>query len=374
MSQVQLREGTAWSYVIEISGMTVPAKNIIGLTIRESIFDVLPRLEMTMKDAGTFTSEIPIHSGDSIRIKIFNSSYQPKSNDYGFLISSVKTISVDPNSPNDLIAEISAVLEVPEMFSALKSRSFGKKRFSDVAKEVAAECGLEPEIKTKSADSMRWGCFNETYLDFLRKSILHSYVSEKELPVVFSAKNGKMVYCGISREKKSDTSVSLVFDALGTITPAPFDMELARNGKSVSKIVVPYSAWAMTDLKSWADVFDGGSGLSVNWFDGEFRSEKFGDGNITKSDNFGVKSDNVHEYYYKAAGNNATLIRSMFSKCATLTTGIYGFRPADRVYVSIPERSNAGSSQALSGEYIVFQVLTVMNKDATNEILCLSPV
>lgn len=374
MAGVQTRAGTRWAYVIDVEGVEIPFADVVELTIRESVFDLLPRLFLEIKDVGLFTSDAPIHSGDRVRVAIMNMDNQAVSSEFRFSVESFTSGSVDPNVPNSASAKIVGLYNAPKMYDELKCRSFGKRKFSAVVSEVAGDCGLKADVRKQSNDAMPWGCFNQTYMDFLRSSIPHSYISKTELPVLFSTKSGELVYCGIDVEKKSDTAISLAFDSLGTVTPMPFDMDKVRNGKSSSKVVVPYSSWSVVDLKEYANVFCGGSGMDIHWFDGKFHSEKFGDGKITKSFKFGVKSDNVHEYYYYALGNNANKVRSIFSNVLTLTTGLYGFKPMDRVYVSIPSEMGKGVSQELSGEYMVFQVLTAMNRDISNEILCLIPV
>ena len=368
-SEVQNREGSGFSIVTEIDGVSVPYKNILGAIIRESIFDLLPRIELRLIDSGFFSSQCPIRTGGEI--SVWTSGKDDKIPPFTFEILSYASGNPNPNVPEGSIIDISGVLKVPEMYGKLKSISYPKTRFSDVVKQVAADSGIESEIGIRSSDSMTWCRFNETGIDFLRRSISNAFITEKECPVLFADKRGVLRFDGLYRASGCDTCVSLAYDKIAATAPLDFDMASVRKGKAKSRVTVPFSSWSRLDVSRYSDVFGGGEGSGVWWYDDGSKKEILtSDGIVSEKRVFGRLSQNVHKNYFKSVVNNRFRKNSIFSEVLTLTTGVYGFEPLDRVHIDIPETSEGGKTVPLSGEYMIFQVVGTFGKDGANEIVC----
>lgn len=370
-SQIQQREYTGWSLVLEIEGVSVPWKSVVSLVIREGVFDLLPRLELKITDAGFFSTTAVIRSGNTATVKLMGDNNEEPKSKFDFSINTVASNSSDPNLPQCSLLEINAVLKVPEMYNSLRTISFPKTRFSEVVRQISTNCGMESDIRVRSNDAMTWCCFNETYINFFKKNSDRTYVSSDECTVLFALRNGTMVFDGLKRASKCDTCVSLVYDKFGTVLPIKFDMGKVRQGKAKSKVNIPYSAWSRIDAKEYMDSFGGGLGSEVWWFDeGSKREEVTKEGKVDEKTVYGRMSQNVHKNYYKSFVNNRFIKNSMFSEVLTFTTGLYGFQPMDRVHIDIPETNEGGKVVSLSGEYLIFQVVEVFNKDMANDIVC----
>lgn len=360
-SKVQHRKDAGYSLVLEIEGVSIPWQNISGIVVRESVFDLLPRMKVEFSDLGMLSSKSPVAPGQTIKAVFISEKGQTGGVEWKFRIMSVTTETTDPMLPSASHVVLDTLLDVQQMYGVLTSRTFGKSKFSDVVEQVANDCGLKADVRAKSNDAMVWGCFNTRLTEFLKDSVAHSYISEKTLPVLFATKDGSLVYDSTERAIKSNSKVKLSYDATGSVM------------QSENKSVLNWSTWSRLDLSELMGKFGGGDGLAVYWYDEKPEKVELGT-EITDKMVFGRRSLNVHKNYMTAYAKNRLMKNSLFGTCMTFVSGLYGLKPMDRVEISIPEDVEKGNSQALSGEYLVFRVLTVFGRDAKQEIVCATKI
>lgn len=374
---VQNRQEAGYSILLELNGEEIPYQNVDGLVIRESIFSVLPRLNMSIRDVGWFSSSRPIKTKDKINVSIVSNAGKSGDVHYPFRVMKVENQNVDPNMPNNAALSVDCLLDFPGLFGGIESVVFDEK-FSDVVTDVAKLVGMEPKINITSNDKMKWTCFGEDYMKFLLKSLNHVHISEKECPVLYGTKTGELVFDGLKRASESTSRISLVFDPTATVTPTDYDnKDFIKKGQAESRINVPYSNWSALDIKDYMNMFAGGNGIRLSYFDGEPVEKDYkpkDSEGVTERMVYGVKTLNVHKNYYSAMVNNRLNKNSFFGTCITMNTGLFGFKPMDRVHVTIPAGNQGDTSKELSGEYLIFQVLTVFNRDAKGEMVSMAKV
>ena len=374
---VQNRQEAGYSILLNINGQEIPYQNVDGLVVRESIFSVLPRFNMILRDVGWLSSGTPAKTGDQIRVSIVSNAGKSGDVHFPFRVMRVSNQNVDPNMANTAILNVEGLLDFPGLFSGLNSVVFNEK-FSDVVSEVAKTVGMKPKINITSNDKMKWTCFGESYMKFLLKSLNHVHISEKECPVLYGSKSGELIFDGIKRASESPSRISLVFDPTATVTPTNYqDKDFIRKGHAESRINVPYSNWSAIDIKEYMDEFAGGNGIRLSYFDGEPVEKDWmpkDSTGVTERMVYGVKTLNVHKNYYSAMVNNRLNKNSFFGTCITMNTGLFGFKPMDRVHVTIPAGNLGDTSKELSGEYLIFQVLTVFNRDAKGEMVSMAKI
>ena len=374
MSNVQKRTGAGWSLSLDIDGASVPYQNVLGLTIRESVFDLLPRLQLAIKGLDIFVTSPPVKSGSIVTISAVNDENTQKSTmNMRFVVMSAQADLADPNLKTAAVLQIDAILATDRKMLSLRSETYDM-RFSKAVEKVAGECGLDCNVRIQSNDKMLWGCFNQSPLSFLNTAKRSSYIAKDELPVLFCDKNGTLVYDGWKHASKSDTVISFNSDVIGSVTPVGYDLGLTAKGKSVSMMNVPYYDWSYKDMRTYAGEFLGGFGVASTWVNGSGEVEEEKSGDPTSRLVRGVLPAGVHKNYYKAQAQNRRLGSDVFSDCVILTCGLYDVPVLSHVHIDIPEDTNGGKSQSLSGEYLIFQVMQVMNRDAANLLVCASRI
>jgi len=374
---VQNRQNAGYSILLDINGEEVPYQNVDGLVIRESIFSILPRLSMSFRDVGDFSSTRPVKTKDKVRVSIVSNAGKSGDVHCPFRVMKVENQNTDPNMPNTAAVGITGILDFPGLFDGLESVVFNDK-FSNVVSEVAKIVGMKPKINIASNDKMKWTCFGENYMKFLLHSLNHVHISEKECPVLYGNKSGELIFDGLKRASESTSRISLVFDPTATVTPTDYNgKDFIKKGQAESRVNVPYSNWTLLDIKEYMNKFGGGDGIRLSYFDGEPVEKDWkpkDSTGVTERMVYGVKTLNVHKNYYSAMVNNRLNKNSFFGTCITLNTGLFGFKPLDRVHVTIPAGNLGDTSKELSGEYIIFQVLTVFNRDAKGEMVSMAKI
>lgn len=385
--------------VITINDEILNPNNIISCYIRETIFEFLPTLSLTVMDNGQFNAETPIFCGQIIKVTIKKTGEDKKTvSDVPFSIVSIEKKSVDSNSGGLNVIDVKAIYDRVDLFSGLKSVAFGKVNFSDTVKEIGRRCGFRSSdiFVTDSHDRMNWCCLNNTFMDYINKSVKNSWISEKDCPVCFVDFEGRLNYKGIYENIVSQNRISMVHDVLNMVAPASVKSGITKSGESHSDVVVPYSNYEFKDFSGFMNSMEGGYASTMTWFSndsGELEKEVFDTipkttlslyGNINKNQNrdvtknYSFASDlySIHDNYFRSAVKNSMVLKRIFSEClvvygASVST-FQNFGLLSKVNVEMTGTSkNAQKPLNESGNYVIGGIILALNRDAMNEIyLC----
>ena len=396
---VQTNGEKNFTAVITINDEILNPNNIISFYIRETVFEFLPTLSLTIMDSGQFNAQSPLFCGQIIKVTVKKTGETKKVvSDVPFSIVSFEKKSIDSESGGLNVIDIKAIYENVDLFSGLKSVAFGKVNFSDTVKDIGSRCGFKSSdiFVTDSHDRMNWCCLNSTYMDYINKYIKHSWISENDCPVCFVDFEGRLNYKGIYENIISQNRISMVHDHLMTVAPASVKSGVTLTGESHSNVVVPYCNYEFKDFSGYMNSMDGGYASSMTWFSndsGDLRSEKFDNipkttlsiygninknqnGEITKNYTFASDLYSIHENYFRSAVKNSMIMKRIFSECMVVygasISNFQNFGLLSKVNVSIPGAGdNAKKPLDEGGNYVIGGIIIAMNRDVMNEIyLC----
>lgn len=385
--------------VVTINDEIVNPNNIISFYIRETVFEFLPTLSMTIIDNGQFDVDTPLFCGQEIKVTIRKSGETKKTvSDVPFSIVSFEKKSIDSKSGGLNVIDMKAIYNNVSLFSGLKSVAFGKVNFSDTVKEIGKRCGFSSDkiFVTDSHDRMNWCCLNMTFMDYITNTVKHSWISEKDCPVCFVDFEGRLNYKGIYENIVSQNRISMVFDLTGTVAPVSVDSGMIGTGESHSDIVVPYYNYEFKDFSGFMNAMEGGYTSTMTWFSndtGKLEKETFSNipkttlslysninknqnGDVTKTYTFASDLYSIHDNYFRSTVKNTMILNRIFSEClvvygASVST-FQNFGLLSKVNVDI-QGTGKRAMKPLNegGNYVIGGIILALNRDAMNEVyLC----
>ncbi len=163
---------------LSIDGNKLIPKNIINCIIREWIFDVLPRIEISLFDDGYLTEVFPIKDDSVLSISFGVNPDDPNIKSAEFNI--VDKVIDNTQGNKSQIVSITGILKTNNCFFPIKTRSFKNQTSIQVLEKIGKEIGLKinknPNIQT--TDLMTWlqiGCNN---FEFIKHVLKRSYIRD----------------------------------------------------------------------------------------------------------------------------------------------------------------------------------------------------
>jgi len=159
---------------VSVRGVDIKNSNIINLSIRETIFGIVPILELTFNDYGLFTDVFPLGDGDDVSIQI---STMPELEGIKtvFVINDYNIIPKNTNAMLSYVISINGLLKSNSMFFPAKSQAFSRSRSSDVLTELFESEGYEVKDPIRTNDTMTWLQTNMSTFDMINRVIDHAY-------------------------------------------------------------------------------------------------------------------------------------------------------------------------------------------------------
>lgn len=342
-------------------------KNIINCSIREWVFDVLPRIELTIADDGVLTELLPLTDETIISIMI---SKTGESDDILEAEFNVMDYTVDIISNQLSNVSMTGLLKTKNMFNKI-SKSYKNKRVSDVIKIISNDIGLN--FKTPSGfltnDNMTWLQPNISNYDMIKHVIKHSYKVNDAI-FCYSDINSDINVTSLLTEVNKPISIKTRF-SLEKYTANAFSEKADDN-------TVWFNSYNSVNINGTINN-NIGYGVNYSYYDTKnvknkninFKTNPLIDINpknnckYTYSKTFGIQSKNTYADYYNGELTNEYFINSFFVQSLLLNiNSLKVVKLFDKLNVIIPSLiDNTEINDAYSGEYIISGILYNISKN-----------
>ena len=163
---------------LSIKGVEILPQNITVINIRESIFDLIPLLDLSFIDDGTFVEKYPLEDGDVISVELARSDLTGVPISMNFILQDFSIDNKDGDNAQLVDISLTGIMKNQEMFAPVKTRSFSNKTSVDVIRTIASECGFEPVIKITTSDSMVWRQITQSNFTMIKDTMKRAFKSE----------------------------------------------------------------------------------------------------------------------------------------------------------------------------------------------------
>lgn len=359
---------------IKFGTVEVPVDAINCLVIREWIFEIVPRLELTLTDNGTFaelwniqdnteiTIELGKNSGDVEGCEIDNNVTEK------FIVDN-STIDVLAGNKSNIIT-LTAYMKYTDLFHPIHNRSFKKKSSIAVLSQIANEIGWTVNAKTKaSSDVMTWLQINQNNYDMIRHVLKRSHISD-DILFAYATVGGrirsktfpsKFNIISLKTEVQTDVFKIMRFDLNNAM--ADFFKEKA------DEQTLWTNGYKYLNLSGYLNKAQYGYGVTSSYYDlikmrvasskVDYHpyakiSNQSHIGDYIDSINFGTLTDNVNENYYKGMLTNKNMLGISFGSLLVAKVNPLGdVNLMDSVNFAVPSINDQSTNTLLGGNYIV---------------------
>ena len=195
-----------------VDGKELPWQNIQTLTIREYIYDAIPRFKLAFTDDGFFSTDNPICEGQTVEViaALNEDSKNIINQKFKVLSSSMTKFSVKID--NIYLITIDGILKTADSLNnSIKNTSYKQKTFSSVVEDIANINGISSNIALKSKDKMNWFQTNSSYIGFLNDSIYKSSAGQGDTPFCYFDRNGVLNYNSIKTSINKSSDIILTY-------------------------------------------------------------------------------------------------------------------------------------------------------------------
>jgi len=385
---------------LSIKGSDVQNVAVANITIREWVFDTLPRIEIDLSDNGRFTDQIPLEDNDEIEIEINNFASEEPPIKSTFILQDWEFKNSGPGKSQQTLITLTGLLKTTDMTFPIKRRIFASRNSQEVFETIAGEAGLDFESKVTPKDEMNWIQMESSNHDFLRHVLYRSYVGDNDTPFLYTDRKGKMTYTSLRKELGKEQEIKrFVFNIQSAVLNSQTKNEeeteeLLEEEREQEGNIFYFFNWK---FKNMAGTFNktNSYGRSFNYYDlsDDIHREITTDDHplsmhslkdkanvetptIVHSDNYGIQDNsNVHENYHLAFTQNKYLRDNFFSSYLMIYT-----RPNDNIKLFdlvnievpslLPIETNV--DEVHSGRYIVGGIIhNVAKQSIYNTILIL---
>lgn len=360
--------GLRYDLEIYLDGKPIPWQNINSLTIRESVYSLIPRIDLSFNDDGLFTEYNPVTEGQVIEIiAALNKETSPIINQKFFVLASSTIPMTTVNTT--FTVNVIGLLNRSSLVNGIFNKSYSKSTFSEVVEEVARRNNLPSDIRINSKDNMNWYQLNQTDNDFVNDSIYRSYISNNDVPFCYIDRNGKMIFTSLKYESKKDSKLILTKD----------------NDKALSKdqdtgVERYFTTYSYSDKSGYTNTFNGGYGIRQSYYDGkELKTKDFTDSPFSemtpfknkRDDNFGEfvndvnifgTLNNVYDSYFNSIIQNEMTRTSLLSTSLVLNAKPDSYNLFDKINIEIKKGKTNNLLQTQSGDYLIGGIVHNINK------------
>lgn len=173
------------------------SQNIISLTIREWVLDVLPRIDLSLFDDGFLSEVFPLEDREEIRVMIGKHEDDENALELTFNLVSY-SIDVIGDNKKTAIA-MSGYLKADSIF-AYKNRVFKRSSSVDIFQRIASETGIKfsNPLNSKTNDIMNWYQTMSNY--FFVKHVLERAYNPNDSLFFYANCQNNFVFTSLNRE------------------------------------------------------------------------------------------------------------------------------------------------------------------------------
>lgn len=334
----------------------IPA-NISYCVIREWVFEILPRLEMTVVDDGVLTEAFPLNDDSVIHLIIGKDPQDDNPIDVFF---DIQDFSVDIIGDNKRQAvSITGLLKTNNVFYPVRNRFFRHKTSVDCLRQIAREAELKFDSSIITNDSMTWLQINLNNYNMIK------HLNER----AFKPNDAILVYSTLDNFLHVKSLKNSVLNP--DTQQARFDIKkYARNNfeeKADNKIIW-FNGYDVINISGYLNKLYN-SGMRIQYYDKQTNKKITVDENFSSfSDNslnskrknivndyvFGMLTENTFKNYPKAIIQNK-YYRNLFFKQSLLLNinPISQVTLLDKLQVNIPSMIDPDMNDVYSGAYLV---------------------
>ena len=377
---------------VSINGVDVEPLTIENITIREWIFDKLPRLELSFVDAGRFVDQYPLQDNDEIKITLNNFNDEDPVIEAKFDLQDYVIKNMGRSQRSQVSIEITGLLKTDEFTFPLKSRAFKGKNSSEVCDKISQEAGLKFESRVTPADSMNWLQINSSNIDMLSHVTQRAYVKKDDMTFIYVDRDGTLVYTSLNTETgKEDVKLAKFNLEKSSLNSALFTSDalekIKKNDAEQYKSKTDIVYFNNFFYNNVAGTFNKKNSYGYRFFYNDmdvskkkildFDEHPLSDNSLKEKDNIGkivsnkingfLDTDNVFEHYFTSLGQNEYIRDNFFSSCLVIYTGPRNtLKLFDKVNVELPTTSPIESDldEVHSGNYIVGGIIHEASKNS----------
>jgi hypothetical protein len=344
----------------------IPRENLLTVTFKEAISDLIPRVVITLNDKGHMTEHVPLIDGDTIEIT-FAATSESEPITMSFIVS--EFIIAPKQEGTTSTITITGLLNCNGLYE-FKSRML-EGSSKDVLGTVAKEFGLTFKSDADAYDTMKWFQYGNN-LSFVNHVMNRSYIPD-DSALFFVGCNGTARFSSLSNAWKADKKFTALYDIASTQRAQLVSSEkdimyfmsfdiISTNGKI--KRDVGYGEYYIS--------YDGNGEAKKESYNNKNRDANITnvsndyDGKFSKYKRFGWVGSNptVFKEYHKAVVQNETILVNLFEN--TLSMKINPSTQVnllDKVSVKIPSFSDSGHNMndVWSGDYLVVGIAHSMS-------------
>lgn len=370
-----------------INGVQFLPQNIIRLNFGEWIFDVLPRLDLSIVDNGKFFDRFPIQENDVVKIEISRNSNTDPSIVLEFNIVDYDVTPSDPNFSRNSVMTISGILKNKELFNPLRIRSFSRQSSEKVLQSIASNAGLDVQTKIRCPDSMNWIQANMSDLDMIKYVTMNSFLTTSDCNFSYTNRQSKFVFTSLNTELKNPVKFKLIHNP-ERVLDIKNSHDKSHNSHKKSKDKELYYASYKAMNFSGSVNKNGAYGVSNNYWNLEKNKtakvvsdkhqltkfsfkEKDKVGITASSDTICYNSDNQHKNFQLAQTQNKYIRDNFFANCLFVFINSNDeINLFDKVFMSVPTLDGGSDvNEVHSGEYIVGGIYHEIGKDSIYKMM-----
>jgi len=347
-----------WYCKISIDDNELIPKNIVSCSIREWVFDFLPRIELQIQDDGALTEAFPIKDDSVLSIVLGVDPDDENMIEADFDIVD-KTIDVIAGNKQTLIS-LSGLLKTNNFFWPIKSRSFSNKTSVDVVQTIANEIGLKfvKGDNLNTSDLMSWLQLNINDYDFLRHILQRLYVPNST-GFIYGTVQNELIMTSLKNEIEKGQSIQAKYSVKNFTNYKIIDEQDKNTIWYKDYNFVNYTN-QMNRLAAYGlqgNYYNFVGNQTVNISDNSTTlsesSYKAHSGENVRNDMFGILN-NVYDEYFQARLQNEFWKKSFFGISVLVGINpVYPVRLFDKIEFNVESLTSEERNEVQSGEYLV---------------------
>jgi hypothetical protein len=341
-----------------INDLKLIPSNIIDCTIREWIFDVLPRLELTLQDDGVLTEIRPLTDESIIKILLGKNPDDDNMMEVEFKYEN-STIDIVGDNQYQILT-ITGSLNVNNGFHPRYNKAFRNKNSLQVLQSISTSMGLNyrQPLNFSTSDVMTWLQINQNNVEMIQEVLNRSYRSND---CIFG-------YADINKNFNTTTLKTATNSEF--VKYAKYDLEKYTNDEFAEDIDNKILWFNSYDLIDFSNYFNkrSGYGTRCDYYDKSQNksieitedyhpftkdSTRSNIGDIVSRKVFGTQNG-TYKDYFRAMIQNEYYKQLFFSKSIILNVNsTIKVDLMDKVNVFLPSKIIDDIDDVYSGNYLV---------------------
>jgi len=358
---------------IYVNDIELNPQNIISCTIREWIFDILPRIELIIMDDGVLSEAAVIKDNTIIHLIIGRDINDTELLEIEF-IKQDHTIDTVSNKITNIM--LTGLLKTTNTFFPVYNKAYRGSTSIDVVRSISSEMGLQFESSENMStnDSMTWLQINQTNLQMIQHIIKRAYRSNDTM-FCYASTNGKLNYKSLVLETNKSDNITA-------------KLNLQKYSENIlseeDNNTIWYNSYDVKNIEGYANKTHANA-IELNYIDFDSMQNKkqiissrgpsfvndalrSDQGQIIDQINYGflftkIRQKNVFNKYYEALVLNDHIKWGFFNQSLMININASkSVKLFDKVNLIVPSLLEDNINEVYSGEYIVGGIIHNISK------------